>query len=456
MSQESINRAAMLFAGGGQRQNPIPADPRQQTMMQQLGITNPLLQQFGKQLGNLTGVDTRSAMQQVNSEIQGVENPNSYEGKLKVAQAVMKVDPMQGSALLAAAEEERIKKERREQAVTSNLARARQYKLPESTIEAYKKGGITDDQLNQTIGEFRDKDFAEKADQLKKDQKIVTQVKLAQSRNVGPEVIDSIKNGDFAGDEGTQNLMSFINGETTDNVELMDSETGQSAGYFPEQNGRILVDGKWQFPRDVNKNWVPAQKRTQTGAKSTDFAGAPNVGQTNLLAAADSVATRVINSFDDQSITDALVNVGLSKAGIPTDKSSQITEYNNLMSEALLRVATGAAFGQGEVDKYMKLVGIDSKIVFSPTALARRLVFAKTLTNIGSRMALEDIPKSEVKAAFDKALAADFSDAEKELLKQGKYSQVIGKYADLSAGKSGPATLSSSAQRYLDMAAGQP
>jgi len=419
MANPFSNIAQIMGNAGMQQAAPAPTDPRQQTMMQQLGVTNPLLQQFGKQLGNAAGVDMRSPVQQVNAEIRGVENPNSYEGKLKLAQAVMKVDPMKGSALLAAAEEERMQKERREQAVASNLARARQYKLPESTIEAYKKGGISDDQLNQTIGEFRDKSFAEQADKLKRDQKITTQVKLAQSRNVGPELIDSIKKGDFAGDEGTQNLMSFINGETTDNVELMDSETGQSAGYFPEQNGRILVDGEWKFPRDVNENWVPAQKRTQTGVNATDFAGAPNVGQTNLLAAADSVATRVINSFDDQSITDALVNVGLSKAGIPTDKSSQITEYNNIMTEALLRVATGAAFGQGEVDKYMKLVGIDSKIVFSPTALARRMVFAKTLTNIGSRMALEDIPKSEVKAAFDKALAADFSDAEKELLKQG-------------------------------------
>ena len=94
----------MLFAGGGQRQNPIPADPRQQTMMQQLGITNPLLQQFGKQLGNLTGVDTRSAAQQTASGLQGLD-PSDPKSLLGVAQAIQGSDPEKAAQLRAKAAE---------------------------------------------------------------------------------------------------------------------------------------------------------------------------------------------------------------------------------------------------------------------------------------------------------------------------------------------------------------
>jgi hypothetical protein len=38
----------------------IPADPRQRDAMQAAGVTNPLLQQFGRSLGGMLGTDTRS------------------------------------------------------------------------------------------------------------------------------------------------------------------------------------------------------------------------------------------------------------------------------------------------------------------------------------------------------------------------------------------------------------
>ena len=53
--------------GGG-----IPADPRQRDLMQAAGVTNPLLQQFGKSVGGLFGVETRSpaAIQQAQDKAQ--------------------------------------------------------------------------------------------------------------------------------------------------------------------------------------------------------------------------------------------------------------------------------------------------------------------------------------------------------------------------------------------------
>ena len=45
----------------GQGGGAIPADPRQRDAMQAAGVTNPLLQQFGRGLGGLLGTDMRSA-----------------------------------------------------------------------------------------------------------------------------------------------------------------------------------------------------------------------------------------------------------------------------------------------------------------------------------------------------------------------------------------------------------
>jgi hypothetical protein len=41
--------------GGG-----IPADPKQRDAMQAAGVTNPLLQQFGRGLGGMLGTEMRS------------------------------------------------------------------------------------------------------------------------------------------------------------------------------------------------------------------------------------------------------------------------------------------------------------------------------------------------------------------------------------------------------------
>jgi len=87
----------------------IPADPRQRDLMQAAGVTNPLLQQFGKSLGGMFGVETRSpaAVQQaqLKEQVGAIKDPSSYEGMVQLAKAVMKIDPIQGAQLLAKAEE---------------------------------------------------------------------------------------------------------------------------------------------------------------------------------------------------------------------------------------------------------------------------------------------------------------------------------------------------------------
>ena len=115
----ALNFSSGLLTGlqtFGQGGGAIPADPRQRDLMQAAGVTNPLLQQFGKSVGGLFGVETRSPaaiqqaeqmaqQEQLKSSVGAIKDPSSYEGMVQLAQAVMNIDPIQGAQLLAKAEE---------------------------------------------------------------------------------------------------------------------------------------------------------------------------------------------------------------------------------------------------------------------------------------------------------------------------------------------------------------
>jgi hypothetical protein len=77
----------------GQGGGTIPADPRQRDLMQAAGVTNPLLQQFGKSVGGLFGVETRSPMDQFGAAIQDIDT-STPEGKKALLSALSKVDPL--------------------------------------------------------------------------------------------------------------------------------------------------------------------------------------------------------------------------------------------------------------------------------------------------------------------------------------------------------------------------
>ena len=66
-------------------------------------------QALASSLGGLFGVDMRSPaaiqQEQLKSSVGAIKDPSSYEGMVQLAQAVMKIDPMQGAQLLAKAEE---------------------------------------------------------------------------------------------------------------------------------------------------------------------------------------------------------------------------------------------------------------------------------------------------------------------------------------------------------------
>lgn len=93
----------------GQGGGAIPADPRQRNAMQAAGVTNPLLQRFGQGLGGMLGTEMRSPatvqQAQLTEQVGAIKDPSSYEGMVQLAQAVMKIDPIQGAQLLAKAEQ---------------------------------------------------------------------------------------------------------------------------------------------------------------------------------------------------------------------------------------------------------------------------------------------------------------------------------------------------------------
>lgn len=107
ISPNQVSRVAGLFGGMGATPDPaIPADPRQRTAMQQMGVTNPLLQQFGQSVAGLFGKADQMAspMQQANRAMQGLD-PSKPESLLQVARALESSDPEKAVALRAKAAE---------------------------------------------------------------------------------------------------------------------------------------------------------------------------------------------------------------------------------------------------------------------------------------------------------------------------------------------------------------
>lgn len=99
-----ISNIAGLFGGAGtpqmsqEQQQLAQKKAADQTMFDRLGITNPLLKQFGQQVAGVTGMDTRSASQAMNSLLQNADT-TTPEGRRAVIAAVSKVDPLKAMQL---------------------------------------------------------------------------------------------------------------------------------------------------------------------------------------------------------------------------------------------------------------------------------------------------------------------------------------------------------------------
>lgn len=102
-----LNRSIRNFGG---TQEAIPQDPQQRNALQQYGVTNPMLQMFGRGLGGLTGKDMRSPAEiTASSEAQYIKaaaDPSKSSNELyRLAQeALSKELTNAGTTLMRAAE----------------------------------------------------------------------------------------------------------------------------------------------------------------------------------------------------------------------------------------------------------------------------------------------------------------------------------------------------------------
>jgi len=186
MANPFSNLAQIMGNAGMQQAAPAPTDPRQQTMMQQLGVTNPLLQQFGQQLGNVAGVDMRSPAQQMNKLLQGADT-STPEGRQAVLAAVSKVDPMKALEL-----DMQFKKQAQaDEANKLNMALKRQ-ELANAEAKGKTKDVYVQVRSYDTLGNPTFKSII-----------VTIDTKTGKPVNLDPEIASMLRDGDIVNSQET-------------------------------------------------------------------------------------------------------------------------------------------------------------------------------------------------------------------------------------------------------------
>lgn len=260
MANPFSNIAQIMGNRGVQQGAPVPTDPRQQTMMQQLGITNPLLQQFGQQIGNLAGVDTRSAMQQTNAAIASVRDPSSYEGQLQIAQAVMNIDPIKGAELIAAAEEKR----------RAQLAAQQRREALQRQAKALGLGSTADLLANNG-------DMKEAADQIREEEKRQAlnrggrpaRLAVAKTAGLPAEAINDIRNGKYDTMDNDQ-FNDWVSGNKASLAAYSSADDPTPKAYKVNDYGQVYDDasGQWVNPSQLGLQQAVTVTKQLSGADS--------------------------------------------------------------------------------------------------------------------------------------------------------------------------------------------
>lgn len=425
----------------GQGGGAIPADPRQRDAMQAAGVTNPLLQQFGRGLGGMLGTDMRSPMAIANTELSTALS-GSPEDQKKAAQRLASLGYSEQAIQLLesanAAEQEIALKQQQEAAVKSNIDRATAFKLPQETIDSYATGGIDEKTFNALIKDARDKTAATNINKTTNDRQIRAQTTYAERFEAPPSIVAQIKNGDFVGN--TELLQDTLKGnadnKSIDNSTWLNQETGAYITY-PTSNGKILVLGEdgsetWKYPQQVNPSLVEAPVRQATGAQA--FSSKLTQGQATTTGAAVNVTNNMIDLMDGKDKAGRFAVLGLASAGIPTDESSIVSQYNLLIPDVRGRIVSGAALKEKEVEDYKDLFGISLIDALSPVTIARKLRITYILNEVDSKLGTGEMTPATARQALNQALAFDFSTQEKEQLDAGNFKAVLSKYQPNSSG----------------------
>lgn len=136
--------ANLAAASQPQQRGTVPADPRQQNVMQRFGVTDPLLQQFGQGLGGLLGTEMRSpaAIQQEQLQAQQGQARDLYsqalsadpKKQMEIAAQLIKIQGYEqaGLQLFQQAQKE----------ITSQQALQRDQQFRETLAERARKAGL--------------------------------------------------------------------------------------------------------------------------------------------------------------------------------------------------------------------------------------------------------------------------------------------------------------------------
>lgn len=253
MANPFSNLAQIMGNAGMQQAAPAPTDPRQQTMMQQLGVTNPLLQQFGQQLGNAVGVDMRSPAQQMNKLLQSADT-STPEGRQAVLAAVSKVDPMKALEL-----DMQFKKQAQDaEANKLNMALKRQ-QLSNAEAE-----GKTDDVYVKV------KSFDSLGNETVKSVIITIDRKTGKPVNLDPEIASMIREGEVVGSQKTkEGFIDYFLDEDNKTVKvLLEGSRVYTIGEDGERSEISLADLNRLTPMEVgggDPEPAPAPQPKQTG-----------------------------------------------------------------------------------------------------------------------------------------------------------------------------------------------
>jgi hypothetical protein len=253
MANPFSNIAQIMGNAGMQQAAPAATDPRQQTMMQQLGVTNPLLQQFGKQLGNAAGIDMRSPAQQMNKLLQGADT-STPEGRQAVLAAVSKVDPMKALEL-----DMQFKKQAQtDEANKLNMALKRQ------ELANAKKKGETENVYVQV------KAYDNLGNPTVKSIIVTRNVKTGKLVDVDPEIAAMLNDGDIMNlqSTGEGHIEYFLDENNKPVKALIQGSSVYRLGEDGEKSEISLAELNRYTPMERNDNEseaAPAPQAQQTG-----------------------------------------------------------------------------------------------------------------------------------------------------------------------------------------------
>ena len=304
---------------GGLRQygqgGDIPADPRQRNVMQQYGVTNPLLQQFGQSLGALTGQDMRSeaAIQQETSSkaMNQATDPSKTSAELyQIAKGLMNANMIdQGTAVLRMAEAKKAK----EDAANLRTGAAGQLKgmsseqsgVPESlsnTVGSMVESGFIPPEKGLDIILKRQEEYSKTKGKMPESLVSSLQLVATSSKNTARKMEAQVRIEQLKDNPTDTNINAAINfvGEKED---VVDNEIDPLKDFAPEQletteglDGAIISSLKAGKPSLANA----LRERQQQVIAKEQGVSANLVKETALVVEPNYVEYQKMSSAADQ------------------------------------------------------------------------------------------------------------------------------------------------------------